>query len=132
MEKLEHLRWASFSNNNLTQVEGLESCLNLEELTLDENCISTLDGNTFTMVVAIQAFKLGLSRNARSEILYRGEFGFSSYSVSFSGVEQPDVWLLNMYLVELKLGIEAEKLHYSKICCGVLVFCLLFGIFTYI
>ncbi|XP_040557565.1 leucine-rich repeat-containing protein 9 isoform X2 [Gallus gallus] len=44
LEKLEHLRWASFSNNNLTQVEGLESCLNLEELTLDENCISTLDG----------------------------------------------------------------------------------------
>ncbi|NXK49459.1 LRRC9 protein, partial [Chauna torquata] len=44
LEKLEHLRWASFSNNNLTQIEGLESCLNLEELTLDENCISTLDG----------------------------------------------------------------------------------------
>ncbi|XP_072193456.1 leucine-rich repeat-containing protein 9 [Excalfactoria chinensis] len=44
LEKLEHLRWASFSNNNLTQVEGLESCLNLEELTLDDNCISTLDG----------------------------------------------------------------------------------------
>ncbi|XP_071894260.1 leucine-rich repeat-containing protein 9 isoform X2 [Anas platyrhynchos] len=44
LEKLEHLRWASFSNNNLTQIEGLGSCLNLEELTLDENCISTLDG----------------------------------------------------------------------------------------
>ncbi|XP_066854581.1 leucine-rich repeat-containing protein 9 isoform X2 [Anser cygnoides] len=44
LEKLEHLRWASFSNNNLTQIEGLDSCLNLEELTLDENCISTLDG----------------------------------------------------------------------------------------
>uniref|UniRef100_A0A8C2T244 Leucine-rich repeat-containing protein 9-like n=1 Tax=Coturnix japonica TaxID=93934 RepID=A0A8C2T244_COTJA len=44
LEQLEHLRWASFSNNNLTQVEGLESCLNLEELTLDDNCISTLDG----------------------------------------------------------------------------------------
>ncbi|KAM9291429.1 LOW QUALITY PROTEIN: leucine-rich repeat-containing protein 9 [Morus bassanus] len=42
-EKLEHLR-ALFSNNNLTQIEGSESCLNLEELTLDESCISTLDG----------------------------------------------------------------------------------------
>ncbi|KAM6069635.1 LOW QUALITY PROTEIN: leucine-rich repeat-containing protein 9 [Theristicus caerulescens] len=41
-EKLEHLRWAPFSNNNLTQIEGVESCLNLE-LTLDENYISTLD-----------------------------------------------------------------------------------------
>ncbi|KAM6444492.1 LOW QUALITY PROTEIN: leucine-rich repeat-containing protein 9 [Rhynochetos jubatus] len=40
VEKLEHLR-ASLSNNNLT-IEGM-SCLNLK-LTLDENCISTLDG----------------------------------------------------------------------------------------
>lgn len=74
LEKLEHLRWASFSNNNLTQVEGLESCLNLEELTLDENCISTLDGTVFTMVVVFQAFKLGLNRNAHSEILWRVSF----------------------------------------------------------
>ncbi|KAM6255875.1 LOW QUALITY PROTEIN: leucine-rich repeat-containing protein 9 [Spheniscus humboldti] len=44
LEKLEHLSWASFSNNNLTLIEGIESCLNLEELTLDENYISTLDG----------------------------------------------------------------------------------------
>ncbi|KAM9239165.1 LOW QUALITY PROTEIN: leucine-rich repeat-containing protein 9 [Leptosomus discolor] len=42
LEKLEHLRWASFSNNNLTETEGID--LNLEELTLDENYISTLDG----------------------------------------------------------------------------------------
>lgn len=63
LEKLEHLRWASFSNNNLTQIEGLDSCLNLEELTLDENCISTLDGTIFTVVVVIQAVKPGLSRN---------------------------------------------------------------------
>ncbi|KAK4822727.1 LOW QUALITY PROTEIN: hypothetical protein QYF61_019724, partial [Mycteria americana] len=44
LEKLEHLRWASFSNNNLTQTDGIDSCLNLEELTSDENYISTLDG----------------------------------------------------------------------------------------
>ncbi|XP_077180065.1 leucine-rich repeat-containing protein 9 [Paroedura picta] len=44
LEKLENLRWASFSNNNLTRVEGLDSCLNLEELTLDGNCISNLEG----------------------------------------------------------------------------------------
>ncbi|KAM6134155.1 LOW QUALITY PROTEIN: leucine-rich repeat-containing protein 9 [Phoenicopterus ruber ruber] len=41
LEKLEHLRWASFSNN-LTQIEGMG--LNLQELTSGENCISTLDG----------------------------------------------------------------------------------------
>ncbi|KAM6335818.1 LOW QUALITY PROTEIN: leucine-rich repeat-containing protein 9 [Podargus strigoides] len=45
LEKLEDLRWASFSYNNLTQMEGTESC-NLKELTLDENCISTLDGTS--------------------------------------------------------------------------------------
>nr|XP_056707726.1 leucine-rich repeat-containing protein 9 [Euleptes europaea] len=43
-EKLENLRWASFSNNNLTKIEGLDSCHNLEELTLDGNCISNLEG----------------------------------------------------------------------------------------
>ncbi|XP_053132331.1 leucine-rich repeat-containing protein 9 isoform X2 [Hemicordylus capensis] len=44
LEKLENLQWASFSNNNLTKIEGLDHCLNLEELTLDGNCISSLDG----------------------------------------------------------------------------------------
>uniref|UniRef100_A0A803SWL0 Leucine rich repeat containing 9 n=1 Tax=Anolis carolinensis TaxID=28377 RepID=A0A803SWL0_ANOCA len=44
IEKLENLRWASFSNNNLTRTEGLDCCHNLEELTLDGNCITTLEG----------------------------------------------------------------------------------------
>ncbi|KAM6130880.1 LOW QUALITY PROTEIN: leucine-rich repeat-containing protein 9 [Pterocles gutturalis] len=39
LEKLEDLKWASFSN--LTQIKEIESCLNLKELT--ENYISTLD-----------------------------------------------------------------------------------------
>ncbi|XP_061469286.1 leucine-rich repeat-containing protein 9 isoform X2 [Rhineura floridana] len=44
LEKLENLRWASFSNNNLTKIEGLDYCHNLEELTVDGNCICTLEG----------------------------------------------------------------------------------------
>ncbi|XP_013926947.1 PREDICTED: leucine-rich repeat-containing protein 9-like [Thamnophis sirtalis] len=44
LEQLENLRWASFSNNNLTKIEGLDHCLNLEELTLDGNCIINLEG----------------------------------------------------------------------------------------
>ncbi|XP_048340618.1 leucine-rich repeat-containing protein 9 [Sphaerodactylus townsendi] len=44
LEKLENLRWASFSNNNLTRIEGMDSCRCLEELTVDGNCISNLDG----------------------------------------------------------------------------------------
>uniref|UniRef100_A0A8C5RFQ8 Leucine rich repeat containing 9 n=1 Tax=Laticauda laticaudata TaxID=8630 RepID=A0A8C5RFQ8_LATLA len=44
LEQLENLRWASFSNNNLTKIESLDHCLNLEELTLDGNCIVNLEG----------------------------------------------------------------------------------------
>jgi len=58
-----------------------------------------------------------------------GEFLLASYCVSFSSTEKPDVWLLSVYLVELKLGIEAEQLRYNKISCSVFFS---FGIFTYI
>uniref|UniRef100_A0A8C5N450 Leucine rich repeat containing 9 n=1 Tax=Leptobrachium leishanense TaxID=445787 RepID=A0A8C5N450_9ANUR len=44
LEKLENLKWASFSNNYLTSVSGLEHCMKLEELILDGNCITTLAG----------------------------------------------------------------------------------------
>ncbi|KAM4663517.1 LOW QUALITY PROTEIN: leucine-rich repeat-containing protein 9 [Discoglossus pictus] len=44
LEKLENLRWASFSNNYLTKVEGLENCVKLEELCLDGNCLTKLEG----------------------------------------------------------------------------------------
>ncbi|XP_072284222.1 leucine-rich repeat-containing protein 9 isoform X2 [Pyxicephalus adspersus] len=44
LEKLENLRWASFSNNYLTKIEGLENCVKLEELCLDGNCITKLEG----------------------------------------------------------------------------------------
>ncbi|XP_063295570.1 leucine-rich repeat-containing protein 9 [Pelobates fuscus] len=44
LEKLENLRWASFSNNFLTKIEGLERCVKLEELSLDGNCIVNLEG----------------------------------------------------------------------------------------
>lgn len=51
LEQLENLRWASFSNNNLTKIEGLDHCLNLEELTLDGNCIVNLEGNIFLFLI---------------------------------------------------------------------------------
>ncbi|KAM5129332.1 leucine-rich repeat-containing protein 9 [Mantella aurantiaca] len=44
LEKLENLRWASFSNNYLTKTEGLENCVKLEELCLDGNSITNLEG----------------------------------------------------------------------------------------
>ncbi|KAG8561130.1 hypothetical protein GDO81_015257 [Engystomops pustulosus] len=44
LEKLENLRWASFSNNYLSRIEGLENCVKIEELCLDGNCITKLEG----------------------------------------------------------------------------------------
>lgn len=44
LEKLENIRWASFSNNYLTKAGGLEKCTKLEELCLDGNSITKLEG----------------------------------------------------------------------------------------
>ncbi|KAM6311321.1 LOW QUALITY PROTEIN: leucine-rich repeat-containing protein 9 [Aegotheles albertisi] len=57
LEKSEHLR--AFISNDLTQTEGIETCLNLEDLTLDENCISTLDG----ISKLIKLTRLGVNTN---------------------------------------------------------------------
>ncbi len=40
-----NLRWASFDNNELTRIEGLEHCTLLEELSLNNNSISRLEGS---------------------------------------------------------------------------------------
>lgn len=44
LEKLEHLKWASFNNNDITKVEGLEHTKELVELSLSGNCISRIEG----------------------------------------------------------------------------------------
>ncbi|XP_053406324.1 leucine-rich repeat-containing protein 9-like isoform X5 [Mercenaria mercenaria] len=44
MEKLEHLKFASFNNNDITKIEGFENCHKLEELSIENNCISKLEG----------------------------------------------------------------------------------------
>lgn len=54
IEKLENLKWASFNNNNLTKMEGLDCCVNLEELTLDGNCISKIEGKAFEKLKVLE------------------------------------------------------------------------------
>jgi len=44
LDKLEHLKWASFNNNDITKVEGLENTRELVELSLSGNCISRIEG----------------------------------------------------------------------------------------
>ena len=58
IEKLENLKWASFNNNNLTKMEGLDSCVNLEELTLDGNCISKIEGKAFEKLKVLEYERL--------------------------------------------------------------------------
>lgn len=46
LNKLVNLRWASFNNNDISKVEGLENCLKLEELSLNNNCITSFTGQS--------------------------------------------------------------------------------------
>ncbi|XP_073494840.1 leucine-rich repeat-containing protein 9 isoform X2 [Phyllobates terribilis] len=59
LEKLENLRWASFSNNYLTRIEGLENCVKIEELCLDGNCITKLEG----LSKLVKLRQLSINRN---------------------------------------------------------------------
>ncbi|KAG7277331.1 hypothetical protein CRUP_005865, partial [Coryphaenoides rupestris] len=44
LDKLVHLRWASFNDNDISKVEGLENCLDLQELSLNHNSITSMEG----------------------------------------------------------------------------------------
>lgn len=44
MDQLENLKWASFCDNDIVKMEGLEACTRLEELSLDNNCIYKIEG----------------------------------------------------------------------------------------
>lgn len=44
LSALVNLRWASFNDNDVSKVEGLESCTKLEELSLNNNNITTVTG----------------------------------------------------------------------------------------
>ena len=48
LDKLVNLRWASFNNNDISKMEGLETCQHLEELSLNHNCIARLEGPSQT------------------------------------------------------------------------------------
>uniref|UniRef100_A0A3Q3WLV3 Uncharacterized protein n=1 Tax=Mola mola TaxID=94237 RepID=A0A3Q3WLV3_MOLML len=57
LNKLVNLRWGSFNDNDISKVEGLDSCSQLEELSLNNNYIITseklsLDGNQLSSLDA--------------------------------------------------------------------------------
>uniref|UniRef100_A0A8B9JS32 Leucine-rich repeat-containing protein 9-like n=1 Tax=Astyanax mexicanus TaxID=7994 RepID=A0A8B9JS32_ASTMX len=53
LDKLVNLRWASFNNNELSHIEGLEHCPLLEELSLNHNNISSLDGTSLSRLTRL-------------------------------------------------------------------------------
>ncbi|XP_048830995.1 leucine-rich repeat-containing protein 9 [Brienomyrus brachyistius] len=64
LEGLVNLQWASFNNNNITDVEGLQNCRQLKELSLDDNDISGLDG----LSRLHQLTRLSMNRNRLSSL----------------------------------------------------------------
>uniref|UniRef100_A0A3Q3WLU9 Uncharacterized protein n=1 Tax=Mola mola TaxID=94237 RepID=A0A3Q3WLU9_MOLML len=46
LNKLVNLRWGSFNDNDISKVEGLDSCSQLEELSLNNNYISSITGRS--------------------------------------------------------------------------------------
>lgn len=64
LEKLEHLKYASFNNNDITKIEGLENCHKLEELSIENNCISKIEG----VAKLTQLRRLSLGQNLISTL----------------------------------------------------------------
>ena len=48
LEKLENLRWVSFACNSITKIEGLEGCLYVEELSLEDNYVIRVEGKVYS------------------------------------------------------------------------------------
>lgn len=44
LNKLVNLRWASFNDNDISKLEGLDNCLKLEELSVNNNNITSFTG----------------------------------------------------------------------------------------
>ncbi|XP_052269181.1 leucine-rich repeat-containing protein 9-like isoform X5 [Dreissena polymorpha] len=59
LEKLEHLKYASFNNNDITKIEGLDHCHKLEELSIENNCITKVEG--LSKISSLRRLSLGLN-----------------------------------------------------------------------
>lgn len=44
LSKLVNLRWASFNDNDIAKLEGLDNCSKLEELSVNNNNITSFNG----------------------------------------------------------------------------------------
>ncbi|XP_053561219.1 leucine-rich repeat-containing protein 9 [Bombina bombina] len=117
LEKLENLRWASFSNNFLTKVEGLEHCIRLEELCLDGNCITELKG--FTQLVNLTRLSLNcnqltnLDREFFKSLQHLHFFSAEKNNISSLAGFQNAHALVELYLSSNKIS-NSQEIYYLK------------------
>eukprot|EP00854_Cymbomonas_tetramitiformis_P014094 gene14094-16667_t len=67
LERLTKMRRASFSDNELTRIEGLECCTSLEELSLEDNRIVQVEG--LSTLTSLKLLDLGKNKISRVENL---------------------------------------------------------------
>ncbi|XP_069063527.1 leucine-rich repeat-containing protein 9 [Pleurodeles waltl] len=119
LDKLENLRWASFSNNFLTKIEGLENCLNLEELALDENCITNLEGLsklTKLMRLSVNNNQLtGLDRQVIDCLSHLHFLSAENNSItSLSGLQKAYT-LIELYISNNRISSNQEIYHLKNL-----------------
>nr|XP_033808784.1 leucine-rich repeat-containing protein 9 isoform X2 [Geotrypetes seraphini] len=119
LERLEHLQWASFNNNNISKIEGLEHCFNLEELSFDENCISKLEGiSKLTKLVRLSVNNNQLTDLDQQVIDNLSHLHFLSAennSISSMAGLQKAYSLIELYLSNNKISTNQEIYHLKNL-----------------
>nr|XP_054369913.1 leucine-rich repeat-containing protein 9 [Mirounga angustirostris] len=120
LEKLENLKWASFSNNNLTKMGGLESCVNLEELTLDGNCISKIEGisklTKLTRLSINNNLLTGLEKHTFDNLLHLHSLSLENNRItSLSGLQKA-VTLIELYISNNYIAVNQEIYNLKGLC----------------
>uniref|UniRef100_A0A673TTI6 Leucine rich repeat containing 9 n=1 Tax=Suricata suricatta TaxID=37032 RepID=A0A673TTI6_SURSU len=119
LEKLENLKWASFSNNNLTKMEGLESCINLEELTLDGNCISKIGISKLTKLTRLSInnnLLNGLEKHIFDNMLHLHSLSLENNRItSLSGLQKAFT-LIELYISNNYIALNQEIYNLKGLC----------------
>ncbi|KAI5232096.1 Leucine-Rich Repeat-Containing Protein 9 [Manis pentadactyla] len=120
LEKLENLKWASFSNNNLTKMEGLESCANLEELILDGNCIAKIEGisklTKLTRLSINNNLLTGLEKHTFDNMLHLHSLSLENNRItSLSGLQKAFT-LIELYVNNNYIPLSQEIYSLKGLC----------------
>ncbi|XP_018417573.1 PREDICTED: leucine-rich repeat-containing protein 9-like [Nanorana parkeri] len=115
LEKLENLRWASFSNNYLTNTEGLENCVKLEELCLDGNNITKLEG--LSKLIKLRRLSINdnqlasFAKEVIDNLPHLHYLSAENNSISCLGGLQKAYLLIELYLSNNQISSNQEIYH---------------------